>query len=132
VLCDSFGAKSVTVGNKTVKAGRPILYYSANTTSRDFNPLGDPEGKIYNYEDNLMLLTLKMDAEKTDDPLAGKAGPGMADGSFLYSEDYKLLDAKIYEATQTNRRWPYRPDSYILISAGVDGLYGTNDDICNF
>ena len=28
--------------------------------------------------------------------------------------------------------WPYRPDSYILISAGADGLYGTSDDICNF
>jgi hypothetical protein len=30
------------------------------------------------------------------------------------------------------RAWPYRPDSYILISAGPDGLYGTNDDIRNF
>ena len=27
---------------------------------------------------------------------------------------------------------PYRADSYILISAGYDGLYGTRDDICNF
>jgi hypothetical protein len=25
-----------------------------------------------------------------------------------------------------------REDSYILISAGKDGLYGTADDICNF
>jgi len=28
--------------------------------------------------------------------------------------------------------WPYRPDSYILISAGADGYYGTADDITNF
>ena len=27
--------------------------------------------------------------------------------------------------------WPYRPDSYILISAGADGEYGTGDDITN-
>jgi hypothetical protein len=27
---------------------------------------------------------------------------------------------------------PYRKDSYLLISAGWDGLYGTADDICNF
>jgi hypothetical protein len=27
---------------------------------------------------------------------------------------------------------PYRADSYILISAGWDGEYGTADDICNF
>ncbi len=30
------------------------------------------------------------------------------------------------------RPWPHRADSYILISAGVDGFYGTSDDICNF
>ena len=29
-------------------------------------------------------------------------------------------------------RWPYRPDSYLLISAGPNGLYGDDDDICNF
>jgi hypothetical protein len=28
--------------------------------------------------------------------------------------------------------WPYRPDSYLLITAGVDGVYGTSDDITNF
>jgi hypothetical protein len=27
---------------------------------------------------------------------------------------------------------PYRADSFILISAGFDGEYGTADDICNF
>jgi hypothetical protein len=26
----------------------------------------------------------------------------------------------------------YRADSYILLSAGYDGLYGTADDVCNF
>jgi hypothetical protein len=30
------------------------------------------------------------------------------------------------------RPWPHRPDSYLLISAGADGIYGTNDDIRNF
>ncbi|MHC4479037.1 MAG: hypothetical protein ACYTEL_25715, partial [Planctomycetota bacterium] len=27
---------------------------------------------------------------------------------------------------------PYRADSYILLSAGFDGLYGTDDDVFNF
>jgi hypothetical protein len=30
------------------------------------------------------------------------------------------------------RAQPYNPDTYILISAGRDGLYGTEDDIKNF
>ncbi len=28
--------------------------------------------------------------------------------------------------------WPYRPDSYLLVSAGPDGLYGNEDDVRNF
>jgi len=27
---------------------------------------------------------------------------------------------------------PYKPDTFILMSAGFDGEYGTNDDITNF
>jgi hypothetical protein len=27
---------------------------------------------------------------------------------------------------------PYRQDSYILLSAGFDGEYGTSDDVFNF
>jgi len=27
---------------------------------------------------------------------------------------------------------PYNMNTYILISAGHDGIYGTKDDICNF
>ena len=27
---------------------------------------------------------------------------------------------------------PFKADSYILISAGWDGEYGTADDVCNF
>jgi hypothetical protein len=38
----------------------------------------------------------------------------------------------IQDPKVTARPWPYRPDSYLLISAGADGLYGTPDDICNF
>jgi hypothetical protein len=45
----------------------------------------------------------------------------------FYNES--IMDPKV---STIRRAWPYRPDSYILISAGADGLYGTNDDICNF
>jgi hypothetical protein len=27
---------------------------------------------------------------------------------------------------------PYNKNTYILIAAGHDGIYGTRDDICNF
>ena len=46
--------------------------------------------------------------------------------------DKKLIDPKAKAASGGIINWPYRPDSYILISAGADGLYGTGDDITNF
>jgi len=35
-----------------------------------------------------------------------------------------------YRATKMSR--PNNADTFILISAGIDGLYGTKDDIVNF
>jgi hypothetical protein len=41
---------------------------------------------------------------------------------YSYIEDPKV----------TAKSTPYNPNSYILISAGPDGTYGTKDDIRNF
>ena len=40
---------------------------------------------------------------------------------------YGIRDPKI-----SSPKRPYNPDTYILISAGPDGYYGTADDIHNF
>ena len=32
----------------------------------------------------------------------------------------------------TARMWPHKPDSYLLIMAGPDHIYGTDDDLTNF
>lgn len=114
VLCDVFGAKKVVLANgKTVKAGAPILYYRANTSGKTIR-------EIYNVQDNDALVQIKQQADNREHPLTRPAG------QFQYFYDY-IRDPKI-----SARAWPYRPDSYILISAGVDGLYGTGDDIRNF
>ena len=114
VLCDVFGAKKVMLANgKTVKAGAPILYYRANTSAKTIR-------EIYNVQDNDAIVQIKQQADNREHPLTRPGGP------FQYFYDY-IRDPKI-----SARAWPYRPDSYILISAGVDGLYGTGDDIRNF
>ena len=123
VLCDVFGVKRITLADeKNVKAGTPILYYRANTSSKKMEgfPFGD---RIYNCRDNLPLIELGVlpDAKPGDrHRLRDDAG------QYFYDEEYKIIDPKV------KIKWPYRPDSYILISAGVDGEYGTSDDICNF
>ncbi len=114
VLCDEYS--SVINLNTSKKIGMPILYYKADTsnTVHDVNDPSDPEN-IYDYLDNDKLVQL---------------GPG--------SITHPLEDTttNFYEITRDKKidsvSRPVRPDSYILISAGFDGIYGTRDDITNF
>ena len=111
VLCDVF-ERERPGGERT---GMPILYYRADRSGSAHQP-GDPNS-IYNCTDNHALLALGVPGE------SGKTHP--------------LLDPKRFYLNTRNHMiktapQPYRPDSYILISAGQDGLYGTGDDICNF
>jgi len=113
VICDVFGKDKhkVTLSNgKTVKAGAPILYYKANTSGKAIQ-------EIYRMSDDDDLIVIEGWADGRKHALEGTV-------DFFY--DY-IRDPRI-----AARPWPYRPDSYILISAGADGLYGTGDDIRNF
>jgi len=132
VLCDVFSVKKITfrkpgISETTTQyAGTPILYYRANTSSKSIVPTGSPanyQDQIYNPRDNFPLISLGKLAD-WDKPSAARRRHVLEDFNFFY--EY-IRDPKI-----TARPWPYRPDSYILISAGPDGAYGTADDICNF
>jgi hypothetical protein len=85
--------------------------------------------RIYNCEDNLALINLGIlpDAKAgVEHKLEDNAG------QYFYDEEYKIVDPKASSTMAAGATWPHRPDSYILISAGADGEYGTQDDICNF
>jgi type II secretory pathway pseudopilin PulG len=119
LICDVFGVKKITIVKSsgeavTTTAGSPILYYRANTSNKTLQG-------IYDCNDNLAIIQL------------GKlptGGPHTLTCNYFYNQEYKIVDEKIY--LSTGRRWPNRPDSYILISAGADHEFGTKDDILNF
>jgi prepilin-type N-terminal cleavage/methylation domain-containing protein len=118
VLCDIFGVKELVVGDRKTKAGTPILYYQANLSSKIHD--GDTDDSIYRHTDNQVLCNLPV--------LANPARTHrLSDRDYFYDE--YIRDPKI-DALPLG--WPYRPTSYILISAGYDGEYGTQDDITNF
>lgn len=120
VLCDVFAVRRITLDSgNIVKGGTPILYYRADTSKKTIDDGGTGD-RIYNARDNAPLTTiLKSILDDEDHPLGEVAG--------TYQNFYDFItDPKV------KIKWPYRPDSYILISAGVDGEYGTSDDICNF
>ena len=80
--------------------------------------MNDPNSleNIYDYRDNHALIGLGV--------------PGEPDAVHPLSDPKRFYmntqSDKIVEASK-----PYKGDSFILISAGYDGLYGTADDICN-
>jgi type II secretory pathway pseudopilin PulG len=123
VLCDVYNRVKNRATGKGV--GMPILYYKANTSNTIHDPCGSlpsatsDNDYIYNYLDNdeLVLLPPPFDITLTH-PLSNPP-------------------KTFYEMTKEDRisittGWPHKPDSYILISAGFDGIYGTSDDIFNF
>ncbi|MHC4623373.1 MAG: type II secretion system protein [Planctomycetota bacterium] len=131
VLCDVFAKKRIDITNpgpdgvygtlddttRPVKAGAPVLYYRANTSSKILQNGPSTSNRIYNVKDNQAIAAVKEFAD-------GKTHP-LAEPTFVFFYDY-IRDPKV------PGYWPYRPDSYILISAGMDGIYGTPDDIKNF
>jgi len=125
VLCDVFGR--VTHRGTGKRIGMPILYYKANTAKTKHN-LANPNDadNIYDYTDNQDLLMLG----KPWDPPEGGGAPHK-----LAREDGQIgvrFYMNTWNTQVTTAFRPYRSDTYILISAGNDGEYGTADDICNF
>ncbi len=134
VLCDEY---SRTMNATGIKAGMPILYFRANLSgtvnpNEDNGYNQDYAGRIYLYEDNDDLLML--DAPWT----GGVRHPMVSDFSWVApaTGPEKPLQTFYWrinndEILLTSGR-PWRADSYLLLSAGFDGLYGTRDDIYNF
>ncbi len=122
VLCDVYERQM----QSAEKTGMPILYYKADTANNFHDPnlapaIDDSKGNIYNYWDNHVLVTLG----KPWLPAGGTSSP------------HQLGDVqRFYKNTRSDKivttQRPYRADTYILLSAGWDGEYGTADDICNY
>jgi prepilin-type N-terminal cleavage/methylation domain-containing protein len=119
VLCDVFSKKR-TSGRKT---GMPILYYRARTqyTLQNSDDGLQIANDIYYYPDNQNLLELGSAEDST-------VLHPLADGT----TDWQDFDEIILNKQVVDIPRPYRAGSYILISAGPDGLYGNADDITNF
>jgi prepilin-type N-terminal cleavage/methylation domain-containing protein len=127
MICDTFATQSKKIGSKYYKIGTPILYFRANPSALNTQlapslSYGHPKN-IYDYYDNYDLL---LAANNHNDKNRKFVAP--SDGSKFYSF---ITDSMILNSIPPLKR-PVKPDSYLLISAGPDGIYGTKDDVCNF
>ncbi|MGA2070811.1 MAG: prepilin-type N-terminal cleavage/methylation domain-containing protein [Sedimentisphaerales bacterium] len=129
VICDVFGVKKLTIPhgtqNATATAGTPILYYKADTSYKTFTCLPRKwPTSMYKYTDNIDLINLGIL------PNATKAHTLSTNVMYFCYPEYKIMDTRV--PSTSNGSWPNRPDTFILISAGADHEFGTNDDILNF
>lgn len=155
VILDPFEAPILYYRADSRLAGRPgVRMAQFEGLLSDPNP--DPtERGIYTFEDNT-LFTGKCWAAcihqgwdfggGADHKIAyfarfgGQTWPpnnNIGDAVNRDSFTYYILDKGAYQATripgdQRRIAKPVRPDSFLLISTGPDGLYGTADDVNNF
>lgn len=119
VLCDIY-TETLPGGGK---AGMPILYFKAETDALALYPAGSSQKSIYNLADNAPILALP-DWEDNAHPMNGK------EEIFFAAITNKKIEITTCPAGSAG--YPYQPKHYILLSAGYDGRYGTEDDVYNF
>jgi type II secretory pathway pseudopilin PulG len=133
VLCDVY-VRSMITGKKT---GMPILYYKADTSKVEHNPAlvttcATPNNNIYSRCDNQELVDIPLPwityvAGSSAHPMASSGNTQL---NVLANPDVFYTEIQDPKGSVSPR--PYRADSYILMSAGYDGEYGTKDDVFNF
>lgn len=120
--------------------GTPVLYYRANP--RGQTTLSQPtNGKVgcYVFDDNSWIggdlsasepkksgWRFGGERHQIDDPTSP------APDTNQYAFERYITDPKAGTPTIPIGRRPYNPDTYLLITAGYDKVYGTQDDIVNW
>jgi type II secretory pathway pseudopilin PulG len=131
--------------------GFPVLYWRADPAGREMADdgrwMGFDRRAIYWWEDNARLLTTfnnnnteVLTLNKAGDPHQlnwTKEGTTGGDVYWNHAPSEDLTDTTPFARYIRNnavraRFAPQRPDSYLLVTAGADGRYGTGDDITNF
>jgi len=145
VVTDVFNYAHVTINGETEKVGLPVLYFKADSTKRfrvdetNQPALATPERYtqwVYNYSDNEPLLTANWlrDIEEAA-PRAGLDVHYYEDGKSNAQVFYESLTEREEDMNNDGVKEffkAYNTGTFILISAGYDGIYGTKDDITNF
>jgi len=122
VLADMFGnVKNKATGKKT---GMPILYFRADTGKTLHYPTPMPTliihtpNSIYNPMDNGAIFS-------------NKAPWDTSMSHPMWTTGVKIFYDRIRNPNFTAPDRPYRATSFILLSAGSDGVYGSADDVYN-
>ncbi|RKY07206.1 MAG: hypothetical protein DRP56_06120 [Planctomycetota bacterium] len=144
IFTDVFLRNKVTLASgERAKVGMPILYFKADSTKKfrvdaagvAVDPITNANSAaysqwVYNFQDNLPILQLPWLRDTTAQPnglalhYPDKDGTGKDNAQIFYEQLTQRQDGNFFK--------PYNKSTFILISAGYDGIYGTKDDLTNF
>lgn len=128
---------------------QPILYYRANVGARQMTACGTGSGStlpapswgVYELLDNCPITGPYVGNPRfpfdlgagNQHPLArfNQNDPANADITKQFDRATNEFSYALWNPNVSATRRPYRDDSYLLLSAGPDGLFGTADDISN-
>lgn len=141
IITDVFNRVQIRLPDgQIVRAGTPILYFKADGSKpfridaarqTVFNPNAAQYSQwVYNFDDNLPILQLPWLADKN---IAG-ASKHYQDPDGGNKNAAQVFYEQITQTADPTRNFykPYNNDTFLLISAGWDGIFGTRDDIVNF
>jgi len=135
---------------------RPVLYYRANPSSKlitGSNSQGAIKPGIFTQEDNGIITGSNVTSPYSSEGIDFGEGSLPEDNSLKHriaqtkypdalptSDSGKLPDKNfdntferfIWDRSIKVRNEPVRRDTFLLISAGPDGIYGSSDDITNW
>jgi prepilin-type N-terminal cleavage/methylation domain-containing protein len=134
--------------------GFPVLYYAANTHAQQPFSEWSGGGQVtigrYDQADNWQFTGSAFNSDKGFDLGGGVVKPDTGQFHWLYELGWsaappnvrpvdKTFAAYVYDQGLFEQQggplgkvWPRRPDTFLFISAGKDGVYGTSDDVTNF
>ncbi|AQQ09445.1 type II secretion system protein G [Sedimentisphaera cyanobacteriorum] len=110
--------------------GMPVLYYRANTNNKLQTAAG--ASSVYDVSDS----NVPFDTDNSDYSqfFNGLERPWEdPDGALTDQEVFnQYIKNESISSADDSKIVPYRPQSFLLITAGKDGKFGTEDDITNF
>lgn len=133
----------------------PILYYAANArlAERADVPIASYRGEefkgVYTFKDNARFTGLCTDSTcdtyppwdfgRGEHPLTFGPSAWTTDADVIREQvgdhpksfPYYVMNRNVFDSTNEKSVIPVRKDSFLLISPGKDGLFGTADDITN-
>jgi len=138
--------------------GTPILYYRANPGAKRMTNNDTNKSSIYHQQDN-GIITGSPDLGSPYDAIGLDFGAGRLSNRTYYHSICRTPDGNyppiipptatpddvlsnaiyrdsfarfIFDSTMKVRNTPVNKNTYLLISAGLDGIYGTVDDVTNW